>query len=126
MQGSTSASGKRHVAGVISIVAVTLAVTACVSGAAASPETAPPGAGDSTVVVLEAVVFDPADSVVPTGSTVTWQWAGGVAHDVTSDDFASEIQTAGTFAHTFDEVGTYGYWCNLHSGMKGTVTVVSS
>ena len=126
MQGSTSASSKCHVVGVIAIVVVTVAVTACVSGGGASPEPAPPGTGDGTVVVLEAVNFDPADTVVPTGSTVTWQWAGGVAHDVTSDDFASEIQTDGIFTHTFDEEGTYGYWCNLHPGMKGTVTVFSS
>ena len=77
-------------------------------------------------MVLNASTFDPTDTVVSTGSTVTWQWAGGVAHDVASDSFASDIQTDGTFRHTFDEVGTYDYFCNLHPGMRGTVAVVSS
>jgi len=126
MQDTNTAIGKYHVAGLMAIVAVTVAVTACASGADAPPEPAPPGSDEGTVVMLEAVSFDPTDTVVHAGTAVTWQWAGGVAHDVTSDNFASDIQTDGTFQHTFDEVGTYGYWCNLHPGMKGTVTVVSS
>jgi plastocyanin len=127
MQGkNTCDTGKYDGAGLMAIVAMTVAVTACGFGANASPEPAPPDTGEETVVIIEAATFDPTDTVVTTGSKVAWRWAGGVAHDVTSGSFASDIQTDGTFRHTFDEVGTYDYWCNLHPGMKGTVTVVSS
>jgi plastocyanin len=45
-------------------------------------------------------------------------------HDVSGDGFKSEIQTEGTFSHTFEDAGAYPYFCTLHSVMKGTVTVV--
>jgi len=45
-------------------------------------------------------------------------------HDVSGDGFNSEIQTEGIFSHTFEEVGAYPYLCTLHSGMRGTVTVL--
>ena len=127
MQGSnTSAASRYHIAGWVAIVALTFVPTACASEATASPTPAPPENGEDLVIVLEATSFEPADAFVRTGTTVIWEWRGGVAHDVTIDTFASEIQTDGSFQHTFDKVGTYGYWCNLHPGMKGTVTVVSS
>ncbi len=40
--------------------------------------------------------------------------------------FRSEIQTEGSFSHTFDDTGDYPYVCTLHSGMRGTVTVVDA
>jgi Copper binding proteins, plastocyanin/azurin family len=59
--------------------------------------------------------------------TVTWVWDDeGMAHDVSGDGFKSEIQTEGTFSHTFEESGDYPYVCTLHSGMRGTVTVFGS
>jgi plastocyanin len=124
-RSNTSAIGKYHIGGFVAAVAMTIALTACVSGAQASPEPAPPDADEGPIVVLEAQNFDPTDVAVEAGTTVTWKWAGGVAHDVAGHDFASEIQTDGTFRYTFDQVGTYSYRCNLHPGMKGTVTVLS-
>ena len=47
-------------------------------------------------------------------------------HDVSGEAFRSEIQTEGSFTHTFDETGDYPYVCTLHSGMRGTVTVVDA
>jgi plastocyanin len=114
----------RNVTGRMSAVALVLALTACTSVGAAPPTPSTPTEEGSTIV-LEATSFQPADLVVEPGTTVTWQWAG-TAHDVTGPDFASGIQTDGTFAYTFDQPGAYDYWCNLHPGMKGTVNVVSS
>jgi plastocyanin len=45
-------------------------------------------------------------------------------HDVSGDAFASEVQSEGSFTHTFNDARSYPYVCTLHSGMKGTVTVV--
>jgi len=47
-----------------------------------------------------------------------------LSHDVSGDGFKSEVQTEGTFSHTFADAGDYPYVCTLHSGMRGTVTVV--
>jgi plastocyanin len=119
------ATGGRHMSNRLATVAMTVALTACVSGAKATSEPVRLDTGDGAVVVLEAVNFDPADVEVDAGTSVTWKWGGGVDHDVASDDFSSAIQNEGTFQHTFDQAGTYSYRCNLHPGMRGTVTVVS-
>lgn len=76
-------------------------------------------------VILRDFEFQPAAVQVPAGTTVTWEWADGqVEHDVVGDGFASEVTADGTFRHTFDAPGTYGYECTLHPGMTRTVLVV--
>lgn len=125
MQHSGSAARRKAGSGGLSILALVLTLSACAPVDATPPASStPPGAGPT--VVLEATSFEPADVLIDSGTPVTWRWAGGVAHDVVGSDFASAIQTDGTFSHTFDRAGTHDYWCNLHPGMKGTVTVVSS
>jgi len=114
----------RSAYGGLSALGLVLALTACTSAGAAPPNASTPTEGST--IVLEATSFQPAEMHVESGATVTWQWAGSVAHDVTGPDFASGIQTDGTFTYTFNQPGAYYYWCNLHPGMKGTVTVVSS
>ena len=86
---------------------------------AAGPLTATVNLNDSTFR------FSPASVTIAVGGTVTWQWQGGVFHDVSSTDFASDLMKAGSFSHTFSAAGTYSYECTVHkaSGMRGTVTV---
>lgn len=67
--------------------------------------------------------FDPAVVAIAAGDTVTWTWEGNTPHDVDGESFKSEVQTQGTFEHTFDEPGEYRYVCNIHSGMNGVVVV---
>lgn len=75
--------------------------------------------------------FEPAAVKVSTGTTVTWEWTGkGGGHNVVADDgtFRSgdPVADAGTtFEYTFDETGTYKYYCAPHKpmGMKGAVVV---
>lgn len=67
--------------------------------------------------------FDPQVIEVAAGDTVTWTWNGSAPHDVDGDGFQSEVQTSGTFEHTFDTSGEYEYVCNIHSGMTGLVVV---
>jgi len=89
------------------------------------------GGGDlsssDAVVTTEVSVFDnsfdPTVVEVAAGDTITWTWEGKAPHDVDGDGFASEVQTEGTFQHTFDQPGEFQYICNIHSGMKGLVVV---
>jgi len=67
---------------------------------------------------------------IAVGDTVTWDWADGLPHSVSSVagpvTFDSTVLTGSdkTFAFTFDQAGTYTYRCNIHpSGMTGTVVV---
>ncbi|WP_255171553.1 halocyanin domain-containing protein [Natrononativus amylolyticus] len=74
--------------------------------------------------------FDPAAIRVDPGTTVVWEWTGdGGGHTVTEDDglFESDMKTdAGeTFEYTFDDAGTYRYYCEPHLNVnqKGAVVV---
>jgi halocyanin-like protein len=73
--------------------------------------------------------FDPPAIRIDQGTEVTWEWVGSGAHTVTHEDgeFDSGVLDGeGTeFSHTFDESGTYLYFCAPHKplGMKGAVVV---
>lgn len=75
--------------------------------------------------------FGPAAIEVTTGTTVVWEWTGaGGTHNVLAEDGSFQSQYATkkgyTFEHTFEETGTYTYYCKPHinMGMKGAVRVV--
>jgi plastocyanin len=75
--------------------------------------------------------FEPADIEVAVGTTVTWVNADIVNHTVTSGPagdpdgmFDESLDSGGDDATvTFDEAGTFDYYCDLHRSMVGTVTV---
>lgn len=82
-------------------------------------------------VAMQNLAFVPETNVVQSGDTVTWTNEDDVPHTVTagardnpSDTFDSgEIAPGDTFTFTFEEAGTYDYFCSLHPGMSGTVVV---
>ncbi len=73
----------------------------------------------------------PSQVTINAGETVTWSNDDTAAHTVTSGTppvadgtFDSSLFMAGTtFEHTFDEAGTYDYFCMVHPWMIGTVQV---
>ena len=86
--------------------------------------------GEGVVVRMEDNYFDQADVTVPAGTTVTWVQAGDNPHTSTSNDGLWDsglIQggTGGSVSYTFEEPGTYSYFCGPHEdqGMVGSVTV---
>ncbi len=76
--------------------------------------------------------FIPSNVSVDVGTTVTWSNDDTAAHTVTSGNptdgpdgvFDSCLfMTGATFDHTFNESGTYNYFCMVHPWMKGTIQV---
>jgi len=76
--------------------------------------------------------WDPSVVTVGVGETVTWSNDDTAAHTVTSGSaadgpdgvFDSSLFMAGTeFSHTFDEAGTFDYFCMVHPWMAGQVIV---
>jgi plastocyanin len=62
------------------------------------------------------------------GQSVRWTNQDGAAHTVTADDGAFDsgsLAGGKEFSFAFDGAGTYAYHCNIHPGMKGTVTVAA-
>ena len=70
--------------------------------------------------------FTPRTLTVNKGATVTWKFTGEIPHNVTDDRgaFASDTLGHGSeFTRTFDAPGIFYYYCTIHHGMLGTLTV---
>ncbi|MBB6400818.1 plastocyanin [Methanococcus maripaludis] len=81
----------------------------------------------TAVVLIEDFSYKPAITTVKVGTTVIWVQKDSVRHTVTSNDgiFDSGLLSEGiSWEYTFNEVGTYGYYCIPHPYMEGTVEVV--
>jgi plastocyanin len=102
----------------------------------------PPAVGENEVVIpvnafdpAAEYAFYPGDLTVPVGTTVTWSNQDAVVHTVTSGTsdglvgaadglFDSGLFGGGeTFSYTFEEAGTFRYFCTPHPWMRATVTV---
>jgi plastocyanin len=89
--------------------------------------------GDEVAVTsLDNTFRAPVIQVQP-GTTVVWSNRGRNQHDVLpveGDAWGVELgefEPGDTYSHTFDEPGTYPYYCSIHgtttTGMVGTVVV---
>jgi plastocyanin len=90
-------------------------------------------AQEGVTVRMEDNFFDPANITVEPGTTVTWVQSGNNPHTTTSydglwDSGMIEGGSGGTFSFTFEEPGTFDYFCIPHEslGMIGSVTVTDS
>lgn len=121
-------------------LAVLLALS--VAGCAGKAGTVPGQDAEGRYVIhlTAANRFEPADARVPAGATVVWVVDGG-HHDVNADDgtFSSNdgrpldergyptlMGPGETFQFTFNQTGTWPYWCHTHHemDMRGTLRVV--
>ncbi len=97
-------------------------------------------AAEGPTVTTKLLTFEPEELTVKAGTTVTWQVSDSVGHTVTTGSFelggdglrTSEnpdgridkpIGAGKEASYTFTEPGTYTYYCSIHKGMSGEVTV---
>jgi plastocyanin len=117
--------------------AALLATVACGGGGGGG------GAKAEQAVALKLLAFAPKDLTVASGTTVTWRNDEAIGHTVTSGAVTGVDATTGlrsgqtpdglfdkplaakgdTFSHTFDQPGTYSYYCAIHLGMNARVVV---
>lgn len=100
------------------------AAAAMAAPAAATQAAAP---ADSAAVRVSQMRFGPSRVVVAKGATVTWSFEDGMPHTVTAVDGSFDsgrLSAGGQFSHTFDQPGTFAYYCTLHPSMRGEVVVV--
>ncbi|MCX6520160.1 MAG: cupredoxin domain-containing protein [Actinobacteria bacterium] len=108
------------------IVGGTATGTITVDGATADPAA---DQGLSASVDIIDLDYSPREVTVTVGGTVTWDNTGAAPHTVTEQDSAwtSELlQPGDRYTRTFEETGTFSYYCTLHPGMVGTVIVAES
>ena len=145
MSEDTTTPGEATRRTVLRAAGASVALAAGAGGTAAAQE-----AERHTVEMTDELVFDPDSITVAPGDTVVWENVGSVGHSITAyedeipdgaDYFASggfdseeaargaypegDIGGGGSYEHTFDATGEYGYFCIPHEsvGMVGTVTV---
>ncbi|MFO7966155.1 MAG: PQQ-dependent sugar dehydrogenase [Archaeoglobaceae archaeon] len=80
----------------------------------------------SKKVMIQGFAFSPSSITVPAGMEVVWENQDGTTHTVTSRDGvfdSGNIADGETYSYTFDEAGTYEYYCTIHPSMEGVVEV---
>ena len=86
-------------------------------------------AAASTSVTIEDFEFSPTSVTIEVGDTVTWNNEGPTPHSATADDGSFDtgiFGKGGSRTETFDEAGTFSYFCTPHPFMKASVTVTAS
>lgn len=113
------------------LVALTLVfVSACSGDEGGETTTTAPadgnGGGVPSGITIDSFTFTPGELTVSVGDTVTWTNEQGVGHTATADGGewnSGTLPTGGEFSHTFDESGTFTYFCSIHPSMTGEITV---
>jgi plastocyanin len=111
-----------RVASLVVVVAVALGAAPSLDGK--SRAAAPPRAE----VTIDNFAFAPATLTVARGTTVKWTNKDDEPHTVVSDRdpklFKSPaLDTDESFSFTFNDPGTYKYYCTIHPHMQGTIVV---
>ena len=119
------------------VIALAVVSVACGGGGgdkttAPGGTTNPGGTGGMTGNTPNSVgVYDneflPASLTVAQGTTVTWNFHGSYSvHNVTFDNGSAKSadMMTGSYARTFDTIGTFTYKCSIHGpAMSGTIIV---
>jgi len=97
-------------------------------GTPTSAEGCPPAGVAEIAVEIRDFAYDPDPATVALGGTVTWTNRDVVPHTATARGDREVLQSGAlsegeSYSRTFEEAGTYEYYCEFHAGMRGTVVV---
>lgn len=125
-------------------LAAALLATACGGSPATEPAAGGAARAEPVEVVVQDFAYDPSPVSVSAGTTIMWTNDDAILHTVTSGRArdqgvpgVSEQRDAqpdgifdgplpeedATFSFTFEETGTFSYYCAVHAGMRGEVIV---
>ena len=85
-----------------------------------------PAEATDAQVVVDNFSFAPTPLSVKVGTTVTWVNYDDIPHSIVCPMLSVHshpMDTEDTFAHKFEQAGTYEYMCGLHPHMRGQVVV---
>lgn len=99
-----------------------------------APQAAQQGAEPGSPIVSSIQNFTLQDHTVAVGTKLRWANLDRAPHTVTSGVpdattgvwDSGTITPGGTFNFTFDEPGTFAYFCSIHNNMRATITVTGS
>lgn len=112
----------------ILVVILLLFFNSCNKDDSQTSLTQTPGTNEIFIIGM---AFNPANKTIAVGTTLKWINKDNTTHTVTSgtpgtpsSTFDSgNLSTNGEFSFTFNTVGTYNYYCRIHTSMTGTITV---
>jgi len=82
-----------------------------------------PNSKDS-IITISNFSFQPEQLTIKSGKEVIFKNEDSVTHTVTGEDFDSgNIESGGTYKHTFTKKGSINYHCTPHPSMKGIIIV---
>jgi plastocyanin len=92
------------------------------------PGNVTPGANE---ILIQNMAFSPAGMTVNLGTTIKWTNKDNVPHTVTSGTPGSpsglfdsgNMALNGNFTYTFNQTGTFKYYCTVHPMMTATIIV---
>jgi plastocyanin len=87
---------------------------------------ATPAGATEHVVDMPGKYFQPANTSLLAGDTVTWKNSDAFGHDIAARDGSFEsglLSTGGRFSFTFQRSGHVAYRCTIHPFMAGTLDV---
>jgi len=77
-------------------------------------------------IAIEDFLYSPADLTINAGTTITWTNNDAAIHDATERDrsWNTELLSKSEAGEiTFDEPGTFEYFCSIHPWMEASITV---
>lgn len=95
------------------------------SGRDSSLDSARQGSANEAVVI-DNFAYSPGNLQVPVGATVTWTNRDAAPHSATTQDGSRDtgiLRQGQSAALTFDQRGTYDYYCSIHPTMKAKLVV---
>jgi plastocyanin len=109
-------------------ISVLAACGAMVGAAACGGDDAAPEASGSTETSIDIAdfEFDPDAVTVEAGTEVSWTNSDDAPHTATADDESfdtGDLDRGDSGRVTFDQPGTFSYYCRFHPFMKATVEV---
>ena len=133
--GATTAAAATTAAGGGSATTAAAGTTAAAATTAAAGTSAAPTSTTTTVakasgtadIVAVDFAFKPQNIEVTAGTKVTWTNNDTTTHQIVSkgDPFPGDgtIDVGATYSVTFDQPGTYDYFCGIHNSMTGSIVV---
>lgn len=117
---------RRCAAAAVGVAAAVAALVLVTSGTTPLAPVQPAREHDALIAARDRS-FDRADIEVEAGTTVEWRNAGSHTHHLVREfdgvRIDEDLPPGTTERATFDRPGTFAYFCTIHPGMAGTVTV---
>jgi plastocyanin len=80
---------------------------------------------DATMVDIKDLAYVPDSVQIPVGATVTWTTSDAVPHTAQDRKVlqSGTLNPGDSYSQTFEQPGTFDYFCEFHANMKGTIIV---